>query len=326
MRCPFLQEAQVKTCRASEFRKLIVRTPFPVDELCSTPEHVRCLAVQHRLEDGPAGQKCSFLQEMLVQYCSAAPVTKFIPYSESLLSRCGNESHRYCDLYLSLSSPASAASPAESSAACPGNAGEQEEDVHLIEDIRVPRSLAYSANHMWLDMDSDGCCHLGIDDFLAKVLGRVEKLSFLPSKAGERPSAVLTAWGIDLQVVFPNYVALTAANTCLRANPGKLTLAPYTLGWLYEGHDPGTFVQESSISALSGLLRGKKALEWMESEVARLSEFIRDHFLVPTTPGAHCMTDGGTFSRGFIRHLPRDQALHLLNEFFSPYSGRRRQP
>ncbi len=327
MKCPFLQETQVKTCRASEFRKLIVLTPFPVNELCSTPGHIRCLAAQHRGEDAATGQKCGYLQEMHVQYCSAAPVKKFIPYSESLLSRCGNESHRYCDLYLSLSSPAAInakASATAPTASRPGEVDDQAADEYLVEDISVPGSLAYSANHMWLDVDSDGCCHLGIDDFLAKVLGHVEKLSFLPTKSGDCPSAVLTAWGTDLQIVFPNHMVSTVTNTCLRVYPEKLTTDPYTLGWLFEGRSAGDSLRGSSTSASSGLLRGKKALEWMESEVARLSEFVRDQ-IAPLKSGHPLMTDGGTFSRGLIRYLPRDKVLHLFNEFFSPYSGWRQK-
>ena len=40
-----------------------------------------------------------------MQYCGAAPVAKFVPYSESLLSRCGNDSFRYCELYLAMAHP-----------------------------------------------------------------------------------------------------------------------------------------------------------------------------------------------------------------------------
>lgn len=44
--------------------------------------------------------RCPFLQESQAQYCSAAAVTKFIPYSEAHLSRCGGENHRTCGVYL----------------------------------------------------------------------------------------------------------------------------------------------------------------------------------------------------------------------------------
>ena len=49
--------------------------------------------------------RCPYLREALVQYCEAAPVVQFIPYSDALLSRCQSGGHRLCDLYLSRAEP-----------------------------------------------------------------------------------------------------------------------------------------------------------------------------------------------------------------------------
>jgi hypothetical protein len=102
MTCPFLKEAQVKYCRTSTVRKLIpLAQAGRADEKCTSAEHRTCkvFATQTTEEETPWGG-CPFLRESLMQYCGAAPVTKFVPYSESLLSRCGTDSFRYCELYL----------------------------------------------------------------------------------------------------------------------------------------------------------------------------------------------------------------------------------
>ena len=100
-------------------------------------------------------ETCPFLHESLMQYCAAASVTRLVPYSESLLSRCGNPSYRYCELYLQMAHPLP---PAET-----------------VDGLPMPADLGYSANHMWLDTAAqaggDGVCYAGIDAFLSRMLG-----------------------------------------------------------------------------------------------------------------------------------------------------------
>ncbi len=104
MNCPFLREAQVRSCQASHVRKLIVDgIGTAADVTCLTEAHVNCASFheQHAVSDGPA--RCPFLHERLMQYCGVQAVPKMVPYSE--LSRCGSESFRYCELYLDIARP-----------------------------------------------------------------------------------------------------------------------------------------------------------------------------------------------------------------------------
>ena len=106
MRCPFLREAQVKFCCASEFKKMIVRSQGDEsNEICSSSAYAACPSVKQRHEELPSQAHCPFLQESLVQYCSGASVVKYVPYSDPSLSRCGTSSHRYCELFLMISHP-----------------------------------------------------------------------------------------------------------------------------------------------------------------------------------------------------------------------------
>ena len=49
----------------------------------------------------------------------------------------------------------------------------------LVDGIPVPLNLAYAPNHMWLDVGDDGCRHVGIDAFLARIIGTVDAISFV---------------------------------------------------------------------------------------------------------------------------------------------------
>ncbi len=106
MRCPFLKEAEGRFCEIAPFRKMILRVPRPEDhEICSSPEYVRCPSLAGRPGIPAGGEGCPFLQVALLQYCEAAPVAPFIPYSEALHSPCQSDGYRSCDVYLSLADP-----------------------------------------------------------------------------------------------------------------------------------------------------------------------------------------------------------------------------
>ena len=115
-----------------------------------------------------ASGTCPYLGESLMQYCAAAPVMKIVPYSESLLSRCGTDGYRYCELYLGMAHPGL--------------------DAEEVDGIALPEWLRYSANHMWVDVTEDGTCHAGIDAFLSRALGRIDRISYVWQSGRHRPS------------------------------------------------------------------------------------------------------------------------------------------
>jgi glycine cleavage system H lipoate-binding protein len=287
MACPFLREVQVKYCRTSAVRKLIPLAQGAAAEgRCATADHARCKAFQ--LEPGASSEgasdgPCPYLTESLMQYCGAAPVTKFVPFSEASLSRCGRQSFRYCELYLAMAHP---------------------ELPESVEGIEAPSWLRYSANHMWLDVTDDHVCHAGIDAFLGRALGKIDSLAYVWLSGRRRPAAVLTVAGMDLEVVFPNPLLLTGCNLHLRANPSRIVTEPYTGGWLFEG----TALPET----LAGLREGISAQSWMEQEQGRMNEYLQQQ----TCAGQAC--DGGLFAAGLPRHLDRSQWQACYHEFFSP--------
>ncbi len=291
MTCPFLKEAQVKYCRIASVRKLIpLAQAAGTDEKCSSAAHTACAAYRAAAMPGAApSANCPYLHESLMQYCGAAPVAKFVPYSESLLSRCGNDSFRYCELYLGMAHPPIA--PNE------------------VDGLDMPEWLAYSANHLWLDVTEDGLCHAGIDAFLSRTLGKIDRIGYVWLKGRHRPTAVLTVDGVDLELVFPNPLLLTKCNLYLRADPSRITAEPYTGGWLFEG------VPEPETG--KDLIGGAAARCWIEEEQGRMNEFLQQQEGVAA--------DGGVFAPGAARHVNPEQRRAMFHEFFSPYASRKRE-
>lgn len=308
MRCPFLREAQVRSCQASPFRKPIVRSELAEPGLCGSPAHRGCASAPEIHEERPSGDRCPFLAESLVQFCAAAPVTKYIPYSDSAGATCGSERHRFCELYLAL---AGSSAPAVRAPA----------DERGTEDalgVPLPRWLWYADGHTWLDLAEDGTCHVGVDALLARMVGPVEEVELLTLKGVERPMAVLRAAGVDVPVTFPNRLLLEGANTSLRAAPARLASDPYGLGWLFVGQARERASGHTLPSRVTeGLHHGAEAVSWMRGEAARLHDLVAD--AASRSAGVSgAAADGGLPEAGVLRLLPREEALRLVHTFVVP--------
>jgi|WetSurMetagenome_2_1015567.scaffolds.fasta_scaffold68195_3 glycine cleavage system H lipoate-binding protein len=299
-RCPFLREAHVRQCTASSVRTMITHEASSRnEERCTTPDFVSCPAVQGRPDTAKAGSLCPYFHESLMQYCSAAPLLRYVPYTESSLSSCGTSSHSYCELFL-------------------GTVGDvSQDDAGANAPIAVPSHLWYAPNHLWLDIATDGTMHVGADAFLAAVIGNVDALHFESTPGRCYPTAVISARGVDLHLVFPRHIMVTRVNAYLRTAPSKITTHPYTLGWLFEGTAPAG----GTDSLVKGLRTGQEAAAWMSEESSRLTDVVHRW---------HCdreerltMADGGEFARPLIAELGYHQILSVYAEFFSPAPLRR---
>ncbi|HTX99330.1 MAG TPA: hypothetical protein VMG09_04875 [Bacteroidota bacterium] len=307
MRCPFLREAQVKSCQASTIRKQIVRSAASAsDERCVTAEYIHCAAVKQLHEELPSLNRCPFLQESLVQYCSAAPVAKYIPYTDSLASRCGGSRHRYCDVFLSVARPL----------------GGRTERAEREGDVAIPDHLLYTRNHLWIDLHDDNSFQIGIDALLARVFGDIDGVTFLPQKGVGHPAAVFSVFGQDYQVVFPLNIRANGFNSNLRVNPSRCVRDPYGLGWVFEGIDASPFDQKS-LTSDPCIMDAQTARDRAREDLQRISALVHEYAGRQEALGMQVLNDGGTVGPDVMKLLPRDEALQLFNEFFSPYASKR---
>jgi glycine cleavage system H lipoate-binding protein len=316
MRCPFLREAHVQSCRASSVRKMIAQTPGQsAPERCTSNAYHDCAAAKPLLEvDAPNGH-CPFLHDSLVQYCGAASLTKYIPYSEAVLSHCGTESHNYCELFLAFAHPGPMPEPTGDGDA----SGEA-----MIDGVRMKKELWYAANHMWAEVSEDGIVHCGVDGFLAGLLGSIDRINYVTVQGVQRPTVVFTVNGTDVQMVFPLKMQITGVNTSLRTYPARLFSDPYTHGWLFEGSNLEAGSGSASADPSTRLITGSDAVRWMTEEVRRVAAFVHGLTHQSAAAGMTLMADGGVPQPGVARQFSRDHLLQLFNEFFSPLAGWRR--
>lgn len=311
MRCPFLREELVKYCQASAYRKMIVdATRDAGHERCSSPSWHSCpAAARHAVSPDPL-DSCPYLNDARVEYCGAAAVPRYIPASDALLSHCNSDAHRFCEVYLAHADPTG-----ERLVFLAGRDPRHHpgDGTPLVDGIPVPANLAYAPNHLWLDVGDDGCRHVGIDAFLARVIGNVEAISFVVPRGDGPPVAVLTVNGVDLQLASPTRLRRAVPNVYLRTSPAKLTNDPYGAGWLFESVE-----QTDADSAAEGTFRrGDDAARWMLEESTRLALHVHEALAHRGAEGAHFMADGGAPCANLASQLERGELLDLFNQFFT---------
>ena len=158
MACPFLREGRARYCHAAPIRKLILDGPGSVGGRCTSPGYATC---ELAAKGYGAKDRCPHLEEIRVQYCGVSPIPKLVPFSESQLSSCTSDNYRYCDSYLHLARP---------------------------HTTTPPPNLLYTANHFWLDAEESGLCHIGVDGFLADVVGNVDGVTFVTTRGTHSPT------------------------------------------------------------------------------------------------------------------------------------------
>jgi len=307
MRCPFLREAQVKSCSASPYRKAITRIPgHDTTERCLSTTWKTCTTTKEHIEEHPSLDRCPFLVESLAQYCSAVPGSSYVPYVGDFVSRCSSESHAYCEAFLTKDQ---ARHQGVSKTSIP----EFEKNLD---------GMIFSRNHLWMKTHDDGSCHIGMDGFLSDLLMDIEKIDYPCEKGVCFPAAVVTVRGTELILKFPRNLQLTRVNTYLRARPSDITSHPYTLGWFFEGTVPAQEVHPGAEPTDAVLITGESAKRWLEREPVRLTYFLREKIVANRAGEFATMLDGGVFSRDLIRHLTQEEIQLLFREFLSSPVGR----
>lgn len=308
MQCPFLNKTSVKYCGLCR-RTLIPLTGSLGDaDLCSGPGYLSCPLLKDRQNVPLDETRCPYLCVADVHSCGAAPFRKQIPCNQTTLSRCTNEGHVYCQLFLSLTE----ASPAPAPTVGTPSATTSRQPAATID---MPPGLGYAPNHMWFDRGTGETWHVGMDAFFGRALGRIDEVIYPHHGNRRRPVVRIRAGGVDFDLAFPDVIQSVEINPHLVVDPSGILTDPYGRGWLFEG---------ASLPAGPGrepdcLREGVAATLWMEEECDRLESFVRDH-LEP-----HGVTDTRLRreDRGPLgTTLDAPALMRLYTEFFTLKSGR----
>jgi glycine cleavage system H lipoate-binding protein len=174
----------------------------------------------------------------------------------------------------------------------------------VVAGFRVAPNLSYHPGHTWAVKESTDLVRVGLDDFAAKLIGRVDSIT-LPQRdrwvtQGQK-ALTLQHDGGKVDMVSPIEGTVVEINEAVLRDPELARRDPYGEGWLMVVNAPETKMK------FRNLLSGPLAKLWTEDAALRL---------LKQAPTAPAMADGGIAVESVSAGLAPKEWETLTREFF----------
>jgi glycine cleavage system H lipoate-binding protein len=181
-----------------------------------------------------------------------------------------------------------------------------QEKPSMVGGFSVPGNLRYHPGHTWALGESPNLVRIGLDDFAAKLTGKIEHIT-LPQRGqwirqGQKVWSMVRN-GVKVDMVSPIEGSVADINEAALKDPSLVTKDPYGEGWMVTVQSP------DSKTNFRNLLGGAMARWWTEESAMRLQR------LVPNALGALAQ-DGGVAVDDIASTLADEQWAKLTREFF----------
>ncbi|MGP1676019.1 MAG: response regulator [Burkholderiales bacterium] len=139
-------------------------------------------------------------------------------------------------------------------------------------EFNVPAGIFISRNHTWVNVEMNGIARIGIDDFVRKIIRKIDKVE-LPKlnkevKKGELLFSIKhNSQTID--IVSPISGKVTLVNTEHVEHPDLIALSPFELSWMC-CIDPSNLAEE-----LRSLKIGADTINWYREEIDKYAEIAK---------------------------------------------------
>lgn len=179
------------------------------------------------------------------------------------------------------------------------------------EVVRFPKGVFYHPGHTWARMQAGAEMVVGIDDFIQKALGSIERVT-VPAKGQKvrqgEPVITIQHAGKILSLVAPVSGTVYAVNTDALDNPALIMENPFEEGWLF------MLEPEQLASNMSMLAIAENAFAWLKRETVRFREFLASYGMQPSVAG-ETMLDGGVPVHGSLDFLDEKGLKKFEEEF-----------
>lgn len=179
-----------------------------------------------------------------------------------------------------------------------------------IDKIALPDGLFFHHGHTWAKIDVSGKVFIGIDEFLQKIIGKIDEISipkvgeiiaqdekFLSLKQGERKATLLAPFDGVVEEV--NSTALKDI---------KKQRAQNGIDWLV------AIKPTNLMENLKDLVIADGAKIWLKREIARFKSFLAEQFLEDKNLGK-VMADGGAPVDGIMQQMDDLSWIKFEEEF-----------
>jgi glycine cleavage system H protein len=176
----------------------------------------------------------------------------------------------------------------------------------IVSGFELPENRRYHQGHTWALQESPTLVRVGIDDFGARLAGKIDEIT-LPKRGqwirqGQK-FATLMRDGKKAELVSPVEGEVTGVNDSLLSNIGLMNSDPYGQGWFVSVISPDLAI------SFRNLLNGSLARKWMAEASNRLQTQI------PALAGAVAQ-DGGVAVHDLTVQMPDTRWAEITREFF----------
>ncbi len=137
--------------------------------------------------------------------------------------------------------------------------------------IHIPDDISLAVNHTWMRTNRDGTITVGLDEFLSRLVGVIEKISIPDHGIPVSPSAAdisMEAQGRFLRLSPPSAGSIIESNIEVIRNPSLILSDPYGKGWLVR--------MKSTVDELATSRQYivRRPVEWLKEQAALVRDFI----------------------------------------------------
>jgi glycine cleavage system H lipoate-binding protein len=175
-----------------------------------------------------------------------------------------------------------------------------------IAGFELPENRRYHPGHTWALQESPTLVRVGLDDFGARLAGKVDAI-VLPKRGqwlrqGQK-FATLQRAGHSVDLVSPVEGEVTGVNDALLSDTTAANREPYGAGWFVSVLAPDLKV------SLRNLLNGSLARKWMADAAQQLQ------MRIPALAG-EVAQDGGLMVHDLTPEMPNVKWEEITREFF----------
>ena len=182
-----------------------------------------------------------------------------------------------------------------------------------LEKLALPGGLFFHQGHTWVKLDNTGNVKVGLDDFIQKIIGRIDGIK--PRKVGDsifQGEKLVTIQQGKRKAEFNSPVdgVIDSINKEIISNPKVIKENPYENAWIYSVKPTNLPTNIKSLSI------AEDALAWLKKEVQKFREFIAEQFVSDKMLGK-TLADGGVPIEGVMEHMDDFSWMKLQQEFLA---------
>lgn len=176
-------------------------------------------------------------------------------------------------------------------------------------ELNVPAGIFVSRNHTWVNVEMNGIARVGIDDFVRKIVRRIDKVELPKPNKELRKGDLLFSIKHNshtIDITSPISGKVTLVNAEHQEHPDLIAMSPFERSWMC-CIEPTNLTED-----LRSLKIGADTINWYREEIDRYTEMVREAEKTSTQVASPRKADGQAERRNVDEVIFEDFAKAFL--------------